>query len=413
MSSPLDEARARRSADQLLAEVYRRADRHRRRRRRLTTGIAVAALVVAGTLPVAVSLAARGVVRAGATTGTTEPGPRPTLPDGAPAWIVGTRDTDVQNLSLLATDGSGLVRTIAVPDHRSREGGPVPTTDVQVSTDGHTIYYRAERGGCGSDEVAAVPVDGGPTRSVVRAGDGPGVLAYALSADGASLAMVRPRDCRSGLVTAVDVVLRDLATGDERTIATGDGVYASAGPTTAARRVSFSPDGRRVAFEATAQEQWETEVRVVDLATNAVHVVPAPSGCRYDQPQFVRGSGRLAVHEDCQPLAELDGLDRIHQLTWWLGHANVGGRVVLVDPVTGGVERVVIAVPEQDRVPAFAFDASGRHVLYEHGVRFYGGYETGVYRLSLADGVSRRLYPPADTTLPPPRPLLTASFSSW
>jgi hypothetical protein len=171
-----------------------------------------------------------------------------------------------------------------------------------------------------------------------------------------------------------ELVMRDLASGRERVLASGVHLTHDT--------LSFSPDGRRVAFEATGPKAGlDVRAHVVDLDSGAIREVPAPEGCRYRTPQFLPRSDLLAVVEECWP----PGPD---------GRRAPDYRLVLVEPARGEVRRTVHDPPTDHTLIHYRFDTSGEHTLFTLVTPIGSGrYQVNAHRLSLTDGSSHVLYP--------------------
>lgn len=118
--------------------------------------------------------------------------------------------------------------------------------------------------------------------------------------------------------------------------------------------LSWSPDGRRIAFQLAFEDG--TEVRVLDVASGSGSLqggsrpVPASGDLRMlAAPTFRPGSGLLAV-------VDRPGLDPDARQQW---------RILTVEADSGAVRDVLV---ETDRaVAALDFDPTGEHLLYLEG----------------------------------------------
>jgi hypothetical protein len=327
-------------------------------------------------------------LRTGAST--TRSQPPPTLPDGAPAWLIHAEGS----VGIFATDGSGLIRDLGVPSIPPNDPGinpavpyppghpltghhregipPGANTDLspaypQLGPDGR-VYFRYGGGSC-DDEVARVPVTGGDVETAYRPGLEAGVTGFAVSPDSRSLLVARVNHrCWESGISSVDLVLHDQQTGAERTIYSSDvGLLDT--------RLSFSSDGARIAFD-TKEAVLGTlyhEVHVLELGAtaNTPRAITAPGGCDYRQPQFVSGTDQLVVTQQC-------------------GTGGSGSTIALVDSTTGQRLRTVLQPPDGMHIAGPAtVDATGRHLL----ILMERADHEHAYRLPLAGGIPIPLYP--------------------
>jgi hypothetical protein len=384
MPTYLDERRTPRDPHELLAEVHRRAERHRRRQRAVRAAVVIVVLVVVS-IPLALSRAAHETTTVqfgdpGTTTlARVPPTPPPTLPDGAPSTFVTGMDGDI---AIVATDGSGVRRRFPIPPHASPPEtgeGSLVLAKLQVSPDRRSAYFLYGGGYC-SPDMRRLDLTDGHVETVFESAGGAGVSSYAISPDGTMLALARVAACASGK-GPVDLVVRDLASRTERVVFRGDRLNEPA--------LSFSSDGRRIAFDTTVATVADTVVKIVDTATRAVRTVPVPGPCRYRLPQFVPSSDLLALREDCRRDPVSGQPDPIDQDVRWLAEGAVGGRLVLVDPATGEMRRSILDIDDDTTVQWYQFDSRGRNVLY-FGVR---DHLPDLRRLSLDAGASQPVYP--------------------
>jgi hypothetical protein len=389
MPTRLDEPRAPRDPRELLAEVHRRAGRHRRRHRAVRATAVIVVLTIAVSIPLLLNRSRHETttVQFG-DPGTTvltrvPPTPPPTLPGGAPATFVTAMDDAI---AIVATDGSGVRRRFAIPPVASPPvpGGGSSTstlalTKLQVSPDRRSAYFIYGGGYC-SPDLMRLDLTSGRVEPVFDGTGGAGISSYAISPDGTMLVLARVATCAGGK-GPVDLVVRDLASGNERVVFRGDRLNEPA--------LSFSSDGRRIAFDTTVATVADTVVKIVDTDTRAVRTVPLPGPCRYRLPQFVPSSDLLAVREDCRRDPVSGQPEPVDQDVRWLAEGAVGGRLVVADPATGQIQRSILDIDGDTSVQWYQFDGRGRNVLY-YVVR---DRRPDLHRLSLDDGVSQPVYP--------------------
>jgi WD40-like Beta Propeller Repeat len=269
-----------------------RARGNRRRRRQVLTAAVVALAIGAGGAGTAyASLGQPGRAGHGA------PAARPTADSSAPV-SPGRPDivaVTAQGALVVLNPLSGEARRILVAS--GVVGGA-----VAVSPDGRTVYFAARSGCLG--EIESVPVTGGRPRTIT-----PGVLP-ALSPDGKKLAFARQPG--SGAAGVCDyppaddqVIVRDLAGGDETVLASGNG----AAPPVPVTQLSWAPDSRRLLVSAgPAPGSQDRYLTVVDPATarrylpsassGGVAVPPGPRGSYYRDGAFLP-DGDLFVSRVC------------------------------------------------------------------------------------------------------------------
>jgi hypothetical protein len=410
MPSPVDEFRVARSPEDLLAEVHRRADRRIRRRLLARAAAVVAVLALAGGIPFLLGDSDQATVQVGdptgsgntSTTTTRHPDvPPPTLPDGAPERILTTGPG--RSISLLATDGTGVIRRlpIAMGDEATEWLAPVL---LQASRDGGTAYFLLGTT-CDRTDLLALRLTDGHLDTIASGAAATGTTAFAVSPDGTGLAVLRTRQCEQKTNPEVgELVVRDLASGRERVLATGEHLRY--------RTLSYSPDGRHLAFDVSdSNDNLNVRVDVVDLGSGAVRTVPAPDGCRFRTPQFLPRSDLLAVVEDCWQPGPVPGplteqLNRSGEIS---RRRDGGDRLVLVDPARGEVRRTVYDIPTDHSFGAYRFDARGEHLLFSIGVPIGPGrVQHDAHRLSLTDGSSHVLY-----QNPQPEETRLLGFVAW
>lgn len=142
---------------------------------------------------------------------------------------------------------------------------------------------------------------------------------------------------RRGCPTAKrTLVIEDSSTSQQVSIPLGHGGGESVFPT-------FDTTGNLLAVKA------QGHIRVLNLTTGAsltdATVVPTPKGCDQVDPAFQPGTDQLMLATDCHQDAELDGYT-LHDDTWTLTF------------------RKVVASQPESFLASFAYDASGKHLIY-------------------------------------------------
>jgi dipeptidyl aminopeptidase/acylaminoacyl peptidase len=166
-------------------------------------------------------------------------------PDGAQvAYSVNT--SGQYNLWRQPSDGGYPRQVTLSAEHAVRE--------IDWSPDGGTFLYTADRNGDEFHQVYTVPVDGGRPRQFPSEADVQHYLGMggSWSPDGSQVAFAgNDRD-----PTEQDLVIRDMLTGEERRLLTGEAIYFPAG---------WSPDGARLlALELLSNTN--TNILLVDVA---------------------------------------------------------------------------------------------------------------------------------------------------
>lgn len=210
-----------------------------------------------------------------------------------------------------------------------------------LAPDGATVYFEQGLSACES-EVERLPFVGGEVESVAPGGS------PALSSDGRLLAYVPydPSTCES----FDDIVVRDLATGEERHIP-GD---LPVEPFSGVFDLSWAPDGGHLAFSFPTE--GHVEIGVLDTARasstgDAERLSPnGPRGTQWFVLSY-RPDGDLLVLERCCSLGR-----------------PAFTRVIVVDPDTGEVVWTVVDLGGAD-VRWVDADPSGQHFLWVVGDR--------------------------------------------
>ena len=281
-----------------------------------------------------------------------------------------------QRLEVRSAADGRLVRRLAAARGEESLGG------LDLSPDGHTVYYhRAEAGDdwcSGAAVVEAVPVAGG-SPTAVAAGAWP-----ALSPDGRRLAYVSGPRCEAGsgdgaVVAEHAVVVRDLATGEERRWTwrqdTGDLDDEPGWPTV----VSWLPDGRRLAYARNLGGGDASRVWLLDTAApggelSGVQLGPADDAVSWWDPSAT-GAGTVLVIEP----------------RWDEATASAHSRVLSVVP--GGPDAPTPLLATAGQVVQIEPDPSGRHLLFVKVAGPAGEGRPALYRWSdgaiveVADGI--------------------------
>ena len=373
MSSLLTEPDTPRTPEAILADVYHRAPRLRRRRRivRLSVGVAVSTLIVA--------LVAFGLVaRTPASTTQVVTQPDPTVADGNAPLLAADDGSPAQFVTTSPDAGvtvndsrtGAVVRTLApsaflTPSTISDLGqGTVTPGDLSLSADRRRAYFVASDGG-GVMSVFAVATAGGPVRKVLDFPRGNIFWNYAVSPDGNRIAWFR-----SGAAPASDaVMITDLASGRE--------TIAASGQALGQLEPSWSIDGNDLAVTtAVTMTGPEVQVQIIHLGTGAITTPAPPAGCHYRQPQYVAPGNRLAVLESCQVAGDV---------------SLTGGRLVIVDPDSGAETATTFTIPATQGVTSYSYDRTGNHVLFRVDALIEGqtdAWQPETYRLDGGDPVA-------------------------
>ena len=344
-----------RTPEELLADVYQRAPRLRRRRSvtRTAMGAAVAVIAVAA---VTVGLAAR----TGRTTQVVTT--QSTVTEAADALAIGPDGSPTQYVEMSLDEGitvkdgstGQIVRTVVAdqntpPTTSTLGSGTITRSALSLSADRRTIYFTTTTGG-GFISVFAVPVVGGSVHDVFDFPVGNIFWNYAISPDGTSIAWLRfDPGARSD-----SVVVTQLSTGAEIGAATGF------------RLSQFNPawlDNTHLAVTA-ATSPTDTQVQLLGLTGRALATtttLTSAPGCTYSQPVRA-GEDNLAVTKTCGPAKT----------------------VVLVDQAIGH-ELSTLLVPADGPLPAsYTMDPTGSHLIYaavELIAGGSGGYHNATYRV--------------------------------
>lgn len=227
--------------------------------------------------------------------------------------------------------------------------------DLARSADGSKLYYSRVLTACASEMVQ---VDA-TTLEHRRIGSGE---VPTPSPDGRFVAYVIDPVCRR----AYDLVVRDLATGDERV---WESVLADDEQELVARipSLSWSPDGTSIAFELELEDGVES--RIVDVTQNGGSLgdstlLDAPDTATWSSPVYLP-DGRVAVVEVCcEPdraeravVAVGDEIERL-----WEG--NDAWRILDVDGATG---TLLVLVERPDRSSAVVAVRDGEAILVAEG----------------------------------------------
>jgi Tol biopolymer transport system component len=164
-------------------------------------------------------------------------------PDGSRiAFQIYTRDLDVSRIYVVNADGTSAHVVTPIED------GSYINTSAAWSPDGSKLAFAA--GTPGNLRIATMPAEGGPVTFVTQAASGSDTEPV-WSPDGKQLAFVHTTSPAQN-----DLVIVTLATGERRTLYTGN-----------ARHPSWSPTGQLIAFSAR-----------LGLEPNELFVMPAQGG---------------------------------------------------------------------------------------------------------------------------------------
>jgi TolB protein len=237
--------------------------------------------------------------------------------------------SDLEGTIVFSSDRSGPWRIWMIDangeDLRQITEGDEEVHDVDpmFSPDGSTILFSSTRDG--AIGVWTIPVNGG---EMTRICDGDQA---AWSPDGKSVALRRENA----------IVVRDLESGDERTISPADWPTCS-GP-------AWSPDGKTVAFAA----RWD--------AGNGVYLVPAAGG----EPQKVYDKKGA-----CEPCFMPDGELIVYETETNICSVKPDGTKNKMITFQAGVQRYGGVNP------------SGEYIVYCQGISERGPWELYVVRAS-------------------------------
>lgn len=274
--------------------------------------------------------------------------------------------------SVVVLDGKDgrTLRTLATHSEATTGGFPY-LEGLALAPDRSSVYY-ALAGDCGPATIYRVAADGGAPSEAILSGVSPAVspdgrkLAYAVGAPGSQLppavdAGAAPdpevtgdeRHCQNA------VVVRDLATGTERTWRYPDtpdyatNLYQQAVIT----EIAWAPDSTQLAYtlsyEGDSLSILDTAV-ASDLSQTTEVVIP--------------GGGGNSSHPAWQATTGLLGLFNTRFECCFDDNYTGPPRALLVDP-----DRRLASplLPSGRRVTVLDFDASGAHLLFVDGGRLY------------------------------------------
>lgn len=283
--------------------------RRRARRRLLALGATLVVLAVIGT---ALAIVANR-----------EP---PADPAARPKEFVAIRDSVV--IEVRTVEDNRLVRTVV--DMGPKEAPKAQLGDLTVPDDRSTAYFvQADEEGL---TVKRVRLDAS-TPSTVAAGSNP-----AITKDGRRLAYLAP--------DASALVVRDMRTGEERKWTPTPEVDLPDRTTLLDYAMSWSPDGRHLAFALIQPDEvflLDTRGSGTTLAAAKRIGPPGEAGAEaWAQPVF-QPSGKLAVLKTCCD----ESLDY---------------PLLIVDPATGDVTRTERSIDHE--VTRFDYSQAGSHLIY-------------------------------------------------
>jgi WD40-like Beta Propeller Repeat len=355
-------------------ETVRARGNRRRRRRAIVSGLLAFALGAAGGGTAYASLARP----AGGMPAGVYPGPAAAA-GGAQAGRPGI---------VAVTQAGAVVMLDPVTGRASRvlvASGAVGDA-VSVSPGGSAVYFTVRKG-C-ADVIESVPVAGGTPRAVTT-----GVLP-AVSPDGSRLAFAREpargggtpidylKGCRLPDITGtqLEVVVRDLATGQER-IYPGSPASPSALPYPVSR-LSWAPDGRRLLVSAGPSQDNEGWRLVVMDVAKAKSYLPSPgaaavplagppdaAGSYYNQGVFLP-DGNMFVNRVC--------------CAGWPAR-KTSSLMWEIDPAGRLVRQVAIGFADRDHGGLDA-DQTGRWLLYLSGRDLFVSHD-GAAPVKLTSGL--------------------------
>lgn len=226
---------------------------------------------------------------------------RPELTPADPTIVAVTGEADIVVLGL-----DGEIRRTLVPHGTGADG-------LALSPDGRTVFFSRFATECAS-EIAQVSVEGGPVVPI-----GPG-RAPAVSFDGTRLAYAADADCDG----QDELVVRELDTGEEQRWPDLDPGAGDEGLPVALTRLSWSPDGRTVAYAVQLEDGVGMQLHDVTKATtvtgNARRLQPpGAAGTVYRDPVYIATGEKPVISA-----IELQGY----------GVEACQGDVVSVDPAT-------------------------------------------------------------------------------
>jgi hypothetical protein len=270
----------------------------------------------------------------------------PPLPAGAPRSFVAVRAESTQ-LALVASATGRVIRTLVDLGPRQRADGDdlgSPYIDaVSLTPNGESVYYSVG------------PEADGPIYRVATVGGDPEEITTGrspvVSPDGARLAFMR-RVADGG---RYGVVVRDLATGDERVLEERDeGVGDIVGTT------GWTTDGRYVLAEEFCQEACVSAV-LVDTASSGEAALEDPHLHR-DPNDAVEGQGPSSWRADARAV---DGLVGFIEVCCpgieGTGPRPGGDSFAVIDPVTG-LLKGRISLPFT--ATQAEYDVTGKHQLF-------------------------------------------------
>jgi hypothetical protein len=235
-------------------------------------------------------------------------------------------------------------------------------SDTAAVGDGRTFYVLLGED-CRRQRFLKVVVEDGRVRTAPVDGDVTpgGVFSFAVSPDGRTLAYARfhrTRECSPVEDKSPELVVRDLATGRTRTWTAGAATGGE--PPRYLGSLSFSPDGRRIAYDV-GHGDGVVAIHVLDTGAPGDSYVtarpigreaPAPDGraepCALLAPAYRGKTGELLAIRACREA----------------GAPSRGVDVVVVDPGTGAVRGTLFALPPTGAT-RLEPDASGQHVFAE------------------------------------------------
>jgi len=205
-------------------------------------------------------------------------------------------------------------------------GGP---SELAPTADHKTIYFSRGDGTC-AGHLATVAVDGGAEQALQGSGLRGPEQWPAVRPDGNTIAFGR-YDCATHQES---LILARLDSRSEQRFPAGSIAFTS-----------WNPDGTSLAYSNDGTV-WVANVNPSGTVTSS-HRLPPVQGCLLTHGTFVPQTQLLAVAQACGPEGPA------HQVT-----------IVEVDPLTGGVHKLLLTLRNGMNLVSMSFDATGQFLLY-------------------------------------------------